>query len=206
MTDIIECKDLHWDFRDEPYLPLFSYHTQRVDPFPCYAHDPQIVRDTLEKVEGTATISLAPHSLFILHYETSTRTNGWASSESQWNGEKHVPSAGHITLNGKRIPPHPAVTRYLVSHEYGHHADYSICAHRGVENDGFDDEYAKLRGLTHDYSRYGGGYWHSNVGELIANDFRILVADVETDFWPHPGFDRPEDVPGLQQWWEENLT
>jgi hypothetical protein len=51
-------------------------------------------------------------------------------------------------------------------------------------------EYAQLRGCD-PATPYGGGTWHKSPGELLANDFRILVAGVEPEFWPHPGSPTP---------------
>lgn len=214
---IVEVNDLHWPFGGggSPHLHLPGPDNERstnehnIDPFPCYAHDLAVVEETMDKVYAVAgNFKLAPHSIYVLGYESKGRTNGWAVEgyayrDAEGNRQMH---RGYVVLAGKRIPPHPAMTRYLVAHEIGHHADYDICLRRGLESyrGGFDDEYAKLRGLTHDYKRYGGGAWHSNVGEMIANDFRIAVCGVETDFWPHPGFDHPNDVPGLDEWWAKN--
>jgi len=64
----------------------------------------------------------------------------------------------------------------------------------------FDTEYLAMRGegLNNDY---GGGKWHTNVGEVIANDFRICVVGVETEFWPHP-VPHPLETPAVQEFWQ----
>lgn len=203
MTKILLVDDLHWPFHGEPFLYAEDgYREYNIDPFPAYHHDIDVVQKALVQVLDNCTLEIPPHHIYVLGYDTTSRTNGWASA----GFEKGKLAAGSITLAGKRIPLHPAMTRYLVGHEYGHHADYDICYRQfDRETDSFDDEYAALRGFTHEYKRYGGGAWHTNVGEFIANDFRILVAGIEKDFWPHPGFDRPEKVKGLEAWWREHL-
>ena len=114
-------------------------------------------------------------------------------------------------MPAKRIPPHPAVTRYTVAHETGHHACHQLEKNRGQqphapvdEDGGVLLEYAKIRRLDLEACfQYGGGLWHQHVAELFACDWRIFVAGVETDFWPHPGFTRPEKLKGVQRFWSE---
>ncbi len=73
--------------------------------------------------------------------------------------------------------------------------------------DRMDREYAQLRGLPVDErALYGGGRWHAAIGELFANDFRILVARAELEFWPHPGFPRPETLPVVVEFWEQAIS
>lgn len=43
-------------------------------------------------------------------------------------------------------------------------------------------------------------------GEVLADDFRILAARVETEFWPHPGVPHPRSQRGLQRWWHHQLA
>lgn len=209
---------LVWPFHGagEPVflVPAGGYGTSRVpiDPFPAYPHDVDVAAEVLDLCEQAAPIEPTP-SVFVLDREPPARTNGWAERGHAWDEdtEKWVPGPGLIVLAGKRVPPHPAVTRYLVAHEYGHHVDYAICRSRGLEpnkGEDFDEEYAELRGCADrvaDPSAYGGGTWHATTGELIANDFRILVAGVEPDFWPHPGFEHPYLLAPLAEWWATAL-
>ncbi|MGI8334376.1 hypothetical protein ACRYCC_30870 [Actinomadura scrupuli] len=46
-----------------------------------------------------------------------------------------------------------------------------------------------------------GGTWYDGIHEIWACDFRILVCQVETEYWPHPGVPRPEEARGLAGWW-----
>ena len=55
-----------------------------------------------------------------------------------------------------------------------------------------------------DPKSYGGG-WHATVSELFANDFRILVAKSEVEFWPHPGFLRPEELVKVVDFWKREV-
>lgn len=118
--------------------------------------------------------------------------------------------AGTIVFSGKRIPPHPALTRYLVGHEYGHQGERMINVARGGEQSAryaFMGAYAQVRGLDADSVHDGsGGRWHDSAIEVLACDFRILACDVETDFWPHPRVPRPEEVDGLAGWWKEAIA
>jgi hypothetical protein len=191
-----------WDFRTGAYVPerngLTNPTKTNVDPTPCYAHDKQLVQQLLGQVAASFPIGW-PVALNILPHETEAQTNGWASYRDSYS--KPPKRVGMITLAAKRIPPHPAVTRYLVAHEYGHLVDYWICKQMGLkEGHHFRDEYAKLRGVK-PARYYGPGQWHASTDELIANDFRILIAGAEAEFWPHPGFTRPEDLPQVVEWW-----
>lgn len=202
MTDA----DLHWPWSSEPRYKAGATYTT-VDPFPCYAHNTADVEETLRLVEKACPLPLPP-TVYILSHESPSRTNGWCESKTEWSDEEDawVPAPAQIVLAGKRIPPHPAVTRYLVSHEYGHAVEYALLTARGVEqyDETIRDEYAELRGIEKpDY--YGGRTWHACPGELIANDFRCLVAKVETEFWPHAGFAHPATMPAVQQWWDAAL-
>lgn len=202
--------DLHWPWRNvQGGGPQYAIGNSRtlVDPFPCYAHDRELVAETLALVEAALPIS-APPFVWILSHEPWERTNGWAQSETDWDDEadEWQRVAGHIVLAGKRIPPHPGVTRYLVAHEYGHHVEYALLAARGLQQheDAVRDEYRALRKLP-EQPFYGGRTWHATDGELLANDFRCLVAGVETEFWPHPGFDHPSTVPAVKKWWKKTV-
>jgi hypothetical protein len=88
------------------------------------------------------------------------------------------------------------MTRYILAHEYGHHVQFYMDFMKGDVL----PEYQAMRGGS---IKYAARQWHQNVGELFANDFRILVAGIEMDFWPHPGFDHPHKNKDVQRWWAD---
>lgn len=169
-----------------------------VDPFPGYHHDPSLVADLADQVSG---IWPAPAGCEV-HYwlpdrEVVGRAMAFAVREHLEDDQWHA----HIVLSGKRTPPHPAVARFLVAHEYGHHAEWFLARARGLEDNDLRLDYAAMRGI--DPVRASGGRWHLAVGEIIADDFRLLLAGVEGEHWPHPGIDRPG--PREADWWAEAL-
>jgi len=175
-----------------------------VDPFPCYGHYSSLVYTVGHRVEAAFPIGFPPQ-YYLPEFEGPGRTNGFAQKGDVWaEGGKRAGFEPIIILWGKRIPPHPAMTRYLVAHEYGHVVRWWIEHKRGMKDESvtdFDREYMALRpGST--CGIYGGGHWHHDAGELIANDFRICVAGIEREFWPHPGFDHPDKLPAVQDFWE----
>jgi hypothetical protein len=202
-------KDLCWTF--EGQHPAFGVPSGQyvrnvhVDPFPAYPHSREEVWLQLERAASAFPIP-QDVTVCILDREPMERTNGWCNCEYHWSGKEETPRkwSANIVLAGKRIPPHPAMTRYLVSHEYGHAVRQYISWKRD-EKDGSNhlyDEYQKLRGFT-SAKHYGGGTWHARVEELFANDFRILVVGAEVEFWPHPGFTRPEGIPAIIEFWKK---
>lgn len=160
----------------------------KFDPFPCYHHLEDLV---LEEAKKAATIFPIEFETFyfIFKFESISRTNGCAYTNTiEYEDEKNNKKStwdGVINLYGKRIPLHPAMTRYLVNHEYSHLIDNWICRQRGLQFDGMDEEYAKLRNIECD-AKYGGRNWDTNIGEIIANDIRIVLFNSEIEFWPHP--------------------
>jgi hypothetical protein len=182
-----------------------SYARQvKVDPTPAYAHDGRLARHELDGLQQVAPLPL-PIAIWLLDQETDGRTNGTYYDDFAYGTEPvdgSYPPVGIIVLAGKRIPIHPAMTRYLVSHEYGHGVMYHLARVRGLKSHELLVDYRdRCRPTTsHDY---GCGKWHANVGELFANDFRILVARREEEFWPHDGFARPETVPAIVAYWQD---
>lgn len=210
-TVYVQPDDLRWGFDDSaPFWRTTSQigaygHAERVDPCRAYAHGEDLVGTEVSHVTSSFPIGV-PVTFHVSPWESVGRTNGWCAQE--WNyysgdnrDEKRWEAA--IALVGKRIPPMPAMTRYLVSHEYGHAVDYWLCHVRELGSDGLDEEYRKLRGLGKP-GHYGPGSWHENVGEVIANDFRIVVCKREREFWPHP-CEHPLKDPAVRAWWRKAL-
>lgn len=208
----VRAADIRWSFEGtaEPNFATKDGDYARsvaVDPFPCYAHDEPTVRAVAHTVAAKFPMDLTV-SFYLPEYEATGRTNGWCSFGSYYDRE--VPEGrafkafdGTIMLSGKRIPIHPAMTRYLVAHEYGHVVQRWLEWISGEKESAKSliKDYAKLRGVESP-KHYGGGTWHASIGEMFANDFRILVCGVETEFWPHPGFARPEQLPLIVEWWK----
>ena len=208
---VVKATDLAWAFDSKPpgwtTKPALKGnwgHRSEVDATPAYPHDLDLVKAEAERVDAAFPIGV-PVTVHISLWEDLGRTNGWAYQDWAYRGDDERTFEVAIALGAKRIPIHPAMTRYLVAHEYGHAVDYWLCHVREVQPNGLDEEYRKLRGLPKSSGRYGPGRWHANVGELIANDFRILVAKREPEFWPHPGIARPEALPAVRAWWRKAL-
>jgi len=212
MIRVIEFRptQLQWPWNAAPYMLLPAprrggwARQVPVDPFPGYAHDADLVRTIAARV-GRAFPLTVPVQFSVLPYETPDRTNGQCEIAYDYKGDKPHPWAASIVLWGKRIPPHPAMTRYLVAHEYGHAVEKAIAlAHGEPEGSAqLAGMYRKLRGLPKAPRSYGGGTWHSTTGEIFANDFRILVAEIEPEFWPHPGVCRPDKVAAIRKFWRD---
>jgi hypothetical protein len=126
---VIECKspDLNWEFdSSQPSYKIKTgewFRTERVDPFPAYAHDPKLIATEMRKATAAFPIEFKV-KVFSMDREVLGRTNAHASWENDWDKQKgktnRTPFFPYIVMSGKRIPPHPAMTRYLAAHEYGH--------------------------------------------------------------------------------------
>lgn len=203
----------NWAFRDSglTWRPEHRYGLMATfDPFPAYAHD----LAHAGAAAGACQAKVAPLwdvDVYVSDREEMSRSNGHSNLHDDGHYEggayvKDLPS-GMIMLSGKRIPPHPAVTRYLVAHEYGHNVAYMLNYLRGAKHTAstqdLEREYASVRGLPKSSLHHGeGGNWHDSACEIMACDFRILVLDAEAEFWPHPGIPRPERCDGIRQWWD----
>lgn len=201
-----------WHFDDKPKY-MYKRHDhewwyqQYFDPFPCYSHNRELVIELAQMAESLFPIKFKPY-YFLLPNDTSGRTNGWADRNNNWDdNEKNGEQSGfrpNITLAGKVIPLHPAMTKYLLAHEYSHCVDYWIQYKMGIKDDHvsqFDKDYANLRDIEC-CDEYGGLRWHKNIGEIIANDIRICIFNAEIDFWPHD-CQHPLKNPKIANFWKE---
>lgn len=182
-------QDICWGFDgNKPYvmLDVDPYKRQEsVDPFPCYSHDSNLVEKLVNQYESSINLKFKP-KYFILPFEGESRTNGCACANEQWNKEDEGRILSpYIVLYGKRICLHPAMTRYLTSHELAHVVHYNVETILGQhKNEEFEREYAKIRGIDYN-AKYGAQNWHNNIGEIIANDIRIILFNSELEFWQH---------------------
>ena len=205
---VLKHEDARWSFDDQGpklVLEMKPYaQTERVDPFPCYAHDVKVVKDQIQEIESMVRMKFMPR-WFVLPFESTSRTNGWANGNSYHTGKgnKYLPHP-YIVLSGKRIPLHPAMTRYLVAHEYGHIVQVNLQHIMGLNWDEFCKMYAKdVRKIPYQ-GRYGGQMWHLNTGEIIANDVRLALLRKEEEFWPHE-VPHTYQVPRVMKWWQAQL-
>ena len=222
--------DLMWPLGTQESTP--QYHcgtgtyprTLKVDPYPAYAHDPALVEATAAQCEDAFPLTNTRIGIWLLSHDLIDRVNGITYEDyvykredgTDWEdtikchcgcGEdlKFYGQALTIALAGKRIPPMPSMTRYLVSHEYGHAVFAHIVRKLGYkdhETDKLQAKYMEMRGIEDYPKKYSGGKWHVSPGEIIANDFRILFTKQEVEFWPHscalPNWFEPEG-----KWWKD---
>lgn len=207
-VDTLTADQLSWQFRDGP--PMFHYgqhrHVADIDPFPGYAHELDVVIETVSQVTALWTPEWDV-DLLVADREEIARSNGHSSlhETGHYEGDDWIKDdpRGLIFLSGKRVPPHPAMTRYLVAHEYGHNVEWMLNAAAGAKyasDETLMRSYAEMRGLP-DNHHGNGGTWHDAATEVFACDFRVLILHVELEFWPHRGVDRPGSA--VAAWWEQ---
>lgn len=204
-------EDLSWPFESGPQYRLDhdGHHSVVVDPAPAYKHNVELVRVKVHEIAKAFPITW-PVTFYVLSHEFTSRTNAFAQGnafdyrsklEDYDEGDEQYLRCPYIVMSGKRIPIMPAMTRYLVAHEYGHIVEDWIAKQRKQRDSDLLKEYAELRRIKFPLN-YGCGTWHETPGEIFANDFRILVGNAEVEFWPHE-CQRPEDNYAVIGWWEK---
>lgn len=204
--------DVVWPFHNPgPRVRIGGGHGHQieVDPTPAYLHDAALAGEVLHQVATKFPVPW-PVTVYLLPHEEIGRTNGATYTDVDYDGPKDASGAymgrsAAIFFSAKRIPIHPATTRYLVPHEYGHVVEEWLNERAG--NKLWDGtlmrEYTEMRGLE-TLSAYGAGLWHRVPGEVFANDFRILVCGIEPEYWPHHGISHPCEFPQdhpVVKWW-----
>ena len=183
-----------------------TFDSNVFDPFPAYSHDLDLVTELAREVVRCCP-NLYDITVHNANRECVGRFNAYARHRDgeYVDGEWDKTPRGTIVLMAKRIPPHPGMTEHLVGHEYGHHVNYMLNMARGKKSRDWDllYEYAQMRGYDMTQSKHSGagGTWASSIQEIFATDFRYWVCGLERVYWPHPGAPKPEDVPGLDDWW-----
>lgn len=206
-------EELIWDFCGEhPYyrvnkLSSDFYEDIKIDPFPCTSHNMEIIKKEVEVVERHFPIGSLLQWIIIPH-EFISRSNAYASYEEIWRDERKEKNKldAWIVFCGKRTNIHPAMTKFLVSHEYGHQVDYWIThcmmeEEKSNDRDIFRKKWAEVRGIEWSNDEgYGAGRYHNSITEMIADEFRVVVMDRDTDFWQHDVY-KP-DSKGKDFWFE----
>lgn len=169
-----------------------------IDPFPCYTHDLEVIKTNLERVQER-TVQI-PVQIYVSSFETKTRENAFSQfhykefTDGKWEKE-YI-----IHFSGKRTPIHPILTKYLVGHEYGHLFEYWYEEQLNLTKEAVLESYADFRNLVLPI------HWHKNIQEIFAEDFRVLVAKIDVQYWPHKDVARPETIEGLKEWWVKTIN
>lgn len=199
---VIEVRSPSWSFHSpHPFLHVGQKESPiavQVAAAPSYPHSRGVVTKLLEELERAFPLP-RPLRVYLPHFDGVNGTNGVTYDASP---EAHPGAIGQpvMVLFGKATPIHPAVTRYLMAHEYGH-AVADLLARLAGSKGRLLAGYLELRELPRAAPAYGPGTWHLDPEEILANDFRLLVARQELEFWPHPDTQRPEELPALVAWW-----
>lgn len=212
---VIEVKQLEYGFHsDTPFFqPGWDMKVERrrsieCSPRPAYPHSAEAVRRHLLHVESLFPVERRP-LVYLPSYDSSISNRNAATFEEGLYNEpvdehNRAVTASYFVMYGKGTPIHPAVTKYLVAHEYGH-VVAEVLAHAWSESSdprpSFMRHYAELRGMKDLPRNYGLAQWHKHPEEVFANDFRILVAGLDADWWPHEA-PHPHSLPNLKLWWD----
>lgn len=228
-------EDLVWPMGRMESTPEYmvgcgSYpRAQKVDPYPCYAPDFCLSHELIRECEEKFPLTDSTCGFYLLSHEVIDRFNGTTFTDTIYDDARKTtvkcgcgcgkdidlyPQALFVVLSGKRIPLQPSMLRYLVAHEYGHMVFHYITRKRGFRDS--DDKsvlesYMEVRGVSKEHytTVYSGAKWHSNPGEIFANDFRTLIMGREQEFWPHNKFFAPPPqlcTTKLFDWWEESCN
>lgn len=201
-----ELKEPEWDWEKEAYYSLGEGYGVRaaIDPFPSYQHSLITTSRMLDRLQAIIAI---PVTIYLLPFELKSRVNGFTDIQYlNWSQDNGYTDAKHIiALSGKRTPIPTGMTEYLMAHEYGHAIEHFISYK--LKNDELRVDYAKMRGLDINRDYGTGGNWTDASGEVFADDFRVIYAGVEPDFWPHtveaPTVDNIHDI---HNWWIEKIN
>ncbi len=201
----IGADDYYWPFRTSECAFAGEGFSATLDPFPAYRHDAAVVTETLEWC-AEAWPFAHDVTIWVADREEVSRTNGFTARKDVYErGEDGVHRrtgwSGQIFLSGKRIPIHPAISRYVTAHELGH-VVYGELQPDNPDSDNLAEEYAAMRGVANVHGH--GGVWHRAVEEVFACDFRIVVAGIEAEYWPHSGVPHPDQDPAVIEWWRTN--
>lgn len=194
--------DFEWSYGSGVCTFTVGHNRVEFDPFPGYGHNRQLAAETAGHLVEVWPPG-SPVTYWLPELEHTTRTNAFAHRAFNYTAEGRPDTwHAHVMLSGKRTPIHPAMTRFLTAHEYGHHVEYWLEAMRGLDPGDVRTDYAAMRGL--DVIDASGGHWHHAAAEVFADDFRTVIAGVELEHWPHPGVDRPG--PEILDWWASART
>lgn len=205
--------------RSKPFIEKNYGRAENYDPWgPCYLHDEESLATVLTECTRRAPLGTVPVGAYRACYEGLSRTNAWATYDDAyyrdgddlpdwWKGPGEKPWEGILTFNGRRIEIHPAVTRCVAAHEYGHLVEEAVQRIRYPGARGHSTllaDYKRVRKLEN-VTHYGNGTHHLAASEVFANDFRTYVMETEVEFWPHP-VKRPGQLVTVSRWWDKVIN
>lgn len=202
LETVTRLKEPLWEFDGSgAYYKLGKGYGTRaaVDPFPAYSHSEVYAWGLISTLEVHI-----PVDIYLLEHELESRVNGWTDINYVWDEKGHIEEQNHIIcLSGKRTPIPQGMQYYILAHEYGHAVENFLSEKTG--NEDFRVEYAEMRKVDL-MDHYGGRSWKNAPGEVLADDFRILVAHQEVNYWPHDKVTPPHKLDYLYEWWDEKIN